>query len=251
MLTRCLALVVVLSLAGCSGSSTAPSPATSAPAPIVTPPPVIVPVQPPVVIRGPLFDLAFWNLFVHDGFEQPSALVPLRRLVAAPSVYLRTVDDAGQAIDAVTLNATAQALRDVAAQWTGGQFGLAGVTQGTSTMQGQHGWLTVIWDAGAKSYCGLSDVAVDGGVIELAPKTPNCGCPPSISTVAIRPRTVKHELGHAFGYWHTGNAADLMSGLSVSSCDQEPSDRERYHAEIAYRTPVGTTNSLSRSVIVD
>jgi predicted Zn-dependent protease len=73
--------------------------------------------------------------------------------------------------------------------------------------------------------------------------------------VAIRPRTVKHELGHAFGYWHTGNAQDLMSGLAVSECDREPSAREVYHATVAYQTPIGTSTarprSSARAVILD
>jgi hypothetical protein len=93
-----------------------------------------------------------------------TALEPLERLTAAPNVYLKTIDDAGHAIDAVTLNATAQAIRDVATTWGGGQFGVASVTQGTDTKVGVHGWFTVTWNALATSpYCGLSDVGRDGG----------------------------------------------------------------------------------------
>jgi len=45
-------------------------------------------------------------------------------------------------------------------------------------------------------------------------------------------------MGHAMGFWHTGNADDLMSGLGVSECEHLPSARERYHAAIAYSRPV-------------
>lgn len=238
---RALIVIAAAMAASCSGSSTAPSPAPS-PAPVVAPSP-IVPPQPILPVRGPNFDLTFWNEFVHNSFEAPGASQPLRRLTAAPMIALMTIDDAGQAIDSATLSSTESALRDVAPTWGGGQFGLAGVARGTSTMEGVRGWLTVKWAAAATAYCGLSDVGVDGGVMTLFPNTPNCGCPGGVTTSRIRPRTVAHELGHAFGYWHTDNVLDLMR-IPSSNCLQSPSEREIYHATIAYGSPVGTVDAL-------
>ena len=53
------------------------------------------------------------------------------------------------------------------------------------------------------------------------------------------PWLVRHELGHAFGYWHTDNPTDVMYGIAGLGCEGMPSARERYHAAIAYSRPVG------------
>ena len=207
---------------------------------VVTPPaPTPTPTLP---TRDPArFDLTFWNEFIHNAYEGPQ--VALRRLTAPPMLYLKTVDDAGQTVDSATLQSTETTLRDTASSWTGGLFGLAGVQRGTGTMQGQHGWVTVTWTAAVTSYCGQSDVGVDGGVITLALNTPGCGCPGGVTTSRIRPRTVAHELGHAFGFWHTDNALDLMH-VPSNNCLQTPDDRELYHAGLAYQTPNSSTSSL-------
>lgn len=249
-----LAVIVVviglsLATAGCSGSSTAPSSTPAALPPNVTTTPLPTPAPAPVV-RGPSFSQVFWNEFVHNGLEAPAALQPLRRLTAAPMLYLKTVDEAGNPIDFATLNTVQTAMRDVASIWGGGQFGLAGIQQGTGTMEGVHGWITVKWPStNAGNFCGLSQVAVDGGWIELNylfGGTCTCGAS------KIRPRTAKHELGHAFGYYHTDSDADVMKNPGLT-CDANPSDREIYHASIAYQTPVGATDFRAGAapIIVD
>ena len=52
--------------------------------------------------------------------------------------------------------------------------------------------------------------------------TAGCGCAGS----RIRPRAVMHELGHAFGYYHTDSQTDVMYG-TILSCDLSPSDYPR------------------------
>lgn len=238
--THAAVLVVGLLLTGCSGSNpTAPSP--PAPAPIVTPPapvPPPVPIVPPPVVRGPQFSQIFWNEFVHDSLES-SAPQPLRRKTSAPSLYLRTLDEAGVAMDAVTLDTVQGALQDVAATWMGGQFGFVTVQRGTSSMIGVPGWITVRWAAAASTdnLCGRT--AVNGDAIELDYRTPGCDCG---GASRIYPRVARHELGHALGYYHTDSASDVMYGGTVdrAACNLTPSPREVYHATVAYSSPIGT-----------
>jgi hypothetical protein len=181
------------------------------------------------------FDLNFYRQLVRDDFDTPGALRPLRRLPGPPRIYLRTVDETGVAVDARTLDTTTRAIVETAALFTGGRFGVAGLERGTETRQGQAGWLTVQWKT-VPGFCGQSDIGVDGGVIDLNLKaSANCKCP-GISEV--RPRTVRHELGHAFGFWHTDSPNDLMFHSS-GVCDMLPSARERAAAAIAYARPVG------------
>lgn len=177
------------------------------------------------------FDLTFYRQFVRGQLETGSAQ-PLTRRGGAPNIYLRTVDEAGAAMPGAQLDSTETAIRSVASTWAGGQFGIASVTRGSGAAPAGD-WITVRWHATATNYCGITDIG--GNVIDLAYKTPNCGC----GNVALQPRTVKHELGHAFGYWHTDSASDVMYGVGIIGCDADPSPRERYHAALAYRRPAG------------
>lgn len=178
-------------------------------------------------------------MFVHDALESPARLRPLRRQTEAPRIYLRTIDDAGAPIDAFTLNETARALEQTTGQLTG-VFGLAGIERGPGTRKGQRGWITVSWaeyaneDGPNRSICGWA--LIGGDDIVLYPKSRFCRCG---GGPAVTLTIVKHELGHALGFYHTDRREDLMYP-NYNACDQQPSPREVYHAAVAYTQAQGS-----------
>jgi len=187
------------------------------------------------------FDLTFYRELVRDGLERPNTLQQLRRWTRAPQIYLKTIDEAGAAINEPTLASTEQAIREAIPVWTAGQFG-ASITRGTETRVGAAGWLTIVWSLDRPvGRCGQANVGLEGGSITLFP---NNACKCGSNVVTMFPRGVKHELGHAMGYWHTDAPTDVMyAGQLMQAptgiCDAQPSARERLHAAIAYRRPVG------------
>jgi hypothetical protein len=188
-------------------------------------------VDAPSALEG--FEPRFFRAFVQNGYEAPDRLQPIRVLRGPLRVYLRTQDDAGRAIDRITLETTERTLIDSAWIWSGEQFGVIQVERGARTREKVVGWITVKWSRTALGdRCGRSTVGVDGGVIELN-ATGACSC--GMAT-AIYPRLVRHELGHAMGYYHTDHIADVMYGepIPTSACDTLPSDRERRHARFAH-----------------
>lgn len=179
------------------------------------------------------FDLAFFQAFAQNAYESPGQLEPVRRLPGPPRIYLRTEDNAGRAIDAVTLDTTARVLIESVAIWSGDRLGVAEFVLGTGTREKVPGWLTVKWSAAAEAgRCGRSTVGVDGGFMEFNHLS-ECSC--GLAS-RVYPRVVRHELGHAMGYYHTDQVNDVMYGRAISpeSCDLQPSERERHHARLFY-----------------
>jgi hypothetical protein len=179
------------------------------------------------------FEPGFYRAFVQNGYEAPDRLEPIRILRGPLRIYLRTEDDSGRAIDRVTLDTTERTLIDTVRIWSGETFSVVQVERGNRTREKVAGWITVKWPTTSLGdRCGRSTVGVDGGLIELN-ATGACSC--GMAT-AIYPRLVRHELGHAMGYYHTDDVADVMYGQAVSraACDVLPSDRERRHARFAH-----------------
>jgi len=184
------------------------------------------------------FDLDYYRRFVRDDFDSPKVYRSLRRWTRAPMIYLKTVDESGAQVESATLESVAAALVDDPLAWTGGRFGIAGVERGTESRIGQSGWLTVRWlNPAEPTICGRAQVGQDGGWIEFNYRSQNCLCGSS----RIGPGVVWHELGHAFGFYHTGNSTDAMFSTigGDDRCRRRPTSRERFHASIAYSRPFG------------
>lgn len=181
------------------------------------------------IALGSGFDPAFYRQFVRNTLDAPDRLEPLRRWTRAPNVYIQT----SALVDVRQIDLVESLAREMVPVWTAGRFSVAAVERGTETRQGAAGWVTVLFSADTE-HCGTANVGQEGGTVTLFPKTVGCSC----DGYATRPGTIRHELGHAMGFWHTDNASDLMFGASAA-CDRQPSARERYHAAIAYSRPVG------------
>jgi hypothetical protein len=183
------------------------------------------------------FDLGFYRQLVRGAFETPGAMHPLDRWVRPPVFLIRTIDEEGRAIDGKSLNIAAAAVRDAVGPWTGGRF--APIVELGPEVRTTDDVVMVRWRSPVEAgYCGQAAIA--GGVIWLNYQNRDCGC----SGSRIRPRTVKHEVGHVMGFWHTDRADDVMYP-AIRSCDADLSPRERTHAAIAYRRPVGNTDADS------
>jgi hypothetical protein len=193
-----------------------------------------------VIQERPPFNLAFFRELGRNAFESTTGLEPLRPIPNAPRVHIRTEDEAGRPIDAALVDLVEAALRDVASTWSADRFPLDVVTRGPDTKFGQSGWVTVVFAGQTESSgCGRATLGSTTGRIQLNYLNTGCACDGNV----IAPRTVRHELGHIYGYWHTAARGGVMSkGWTTRQCDGRPSAREVEHAKYMYSRAHGNTD---------
>lgn len=184
------------------------------------------------------FDPAYYRQLLRDGLEHPGALRELRRWTVPVNLYVRTVDEANQPMPPAQVAFARQIIAETIPVWTDGRVTVASIEQGPETRLGLLGWITVIWpnpiDQGV---CGRSTIGGNRSFIALNYLVPGCNC-----GSAMRPSTIRHETGHAMGFWHTDRSDDLMSASGTSQCDLMPTARERFAAAIAYQRPFGNAD---------
>jgi hypothetical protein len=251
---RVLAVIACLSLGACS-TPTAPTPApVTTPAPVVTPPVAVTPTPAPAptptpaptpapnpLLSDPRFSLSFYRMLVGGVFQSGSQQF-LRRFTDAPRIYLQTVDADGRPMSQALLDDVAASFINSVGPMTGA-FGVGGVERGTGLPHiNDLGWISVRWmpeSQNDQQRCGVTGGSATSSVaILFYPYHGNCGC----NGHQMAPHVVRHELGHALGFYHTDTVNDLMWGGTwpVSQCDQQPSDREAFHMRLAYTQPNGS-----------
>ena len=183
------------------------------------------------------FDLNYYRQLLRDALANPAALQALRRWTIPINLYVRTVDEANQPVPQAQVDFAARIIAETVPIWSDGRISVASVEQGPNTRLGILGWITVTWpNPREDGVCGRATIGGNRGFISLNYLSAGCNC-----GAAMRPSTIRHEVGHSMGFWHTDRADDLMFASS-GQCDRMPTARERLVAAIAYQRPVGNAD---------
>jgi len=181
------------------------------------------------------FSLEFYRAMVRNTFDAPSGMEPLRRWIANPNVYVRTVDQDGRAIEPEVIATVLATIPDAVRDFTGGRISVARLESGTEARTPTTNWIAVdILRDPASTVCGRAQVGGNPGQITLY--NDRCGC----GSNKIRGRTIAHEVGHALGFWHVGDRNAVMYPQASGSCPIGTlTASERFHAGLAYQRAPG------------
>jgi Carboxypeptidase regulatory-like domain/Matrixin len=181
------------------------------------------------------FSLTFYQQLARDSSEgapQPLALWP----GGNPRIYVRTVDQNGNAISPAVLSSVYSVIPEAVSDWTSGKLTVASMDQGTATRPRQDGWIIVnfITNPSGGDICGQSYVGALNGLIELVNGACTCG------GSAVPNQVVAHEVGHAMGFFHVSDPGSLMYPQASPNCTNTSlSAAERFHSGIAWTREPG------------
>lgn len=187
----------------------------------------------PIALTAP-FDLTFYRQMIRNGFDQPDALTPVRRLTTAPRFHIQTTDSNGMAIDAETVNTVIEGIREAVPQFT--PFEPAAIETSAAARPPAQGWINVYFETRRPEgqwTCGTAQIAANPGWMRFWLDA----CRVSGDRGRIGKWIVMHEVGHAMGFRHTPPGHLMHQEMTHAS--RTITAKERFHAAIAYARPVG------------
>jgi hypothetical protein len=188
---------------------------------------------------GP-FSLGFYRQFVRNDFDTPGNLQVLRRWTEAPSVYVDIRNPRTGQLTAEEIESIRLAASEAIPVYSGGVFTLQRFEYGAESRPQVAGWINVeISYEPDGNYCGRAFVGSNPGLITMNYDRCFCG------SAKLDPQTLRHEFGHAMGFWHVSHASAILNPNPATRPDCRSSafsDMERHHARIAYSRPPGNAD---------